>query len=187
VGGAGAYSLANASGTPSPDATRAGAELNLVLGGAMAITGGVVLATRSSGERLRDDFVAGLRLKADPRLVVADTEQRLRELAEREHTERLWLRWSSVALTGAGALGLALTQTSPWYGTNGQAEHNAAFASDVLVTGIGISLFVNSLFPTPLERMWKLWSEDPGFERTSSGPSVHVTLGLGGAGVSGTF
>jgi hypothetical protein len=152
--------------------------------------GSLLLLTKSSGESLRDDFVSRLALNGDARLVVADTEERLRTLAEHNHTERLWLRWTSAAMVGVGALGLAATQTSPWLGTNGQSEHNAAILSDALFTGLGAALFVRSLFPTAEERMWTLWSQDPGLQRTavrSPGPSVHVIVGLGAAGVAGRF
>jgi hypothetical protein len=181
LGAAGAYTFANASSTTDPGATRTSGEINLVLGGAMAVAGGLALALPSSGERLRDYFVQGLRRKYDPLLVVANTEKRLREMAEHEHTERLWLRWTGVAVTGASALGFATTLSGPWLGANGQAQKNAAFAS------AGAVLFIDSLFPRGVERMWKLWSEDPGLTRTSSGAPVHLTLGLGGVGLSGIF
>jgi hypothetical protein len=187
-GVAGGYSFANANGTPTPGATRASGGADLALGGAAVLGGGLLLILPSSGEKLRDDFLEGLRRHPeDPSLVVADTEGRLRRMAESEHTERLWLRWTSAALTGVGVLGLVVTQTSPWLGQNGQAEHNAAFASDALAAGIGACLFVRSLFPTPIEHMWKLWSEDPGLRRTGMQPSVQMSIGLGSIGLSGTF
>ncbi len=183
----GGYTYANASGTLTPDAARASGGLNLGLGGATALGGGLLLFTRSSGEKLHDDFVAGLRLQGDPRLVIADTEERLRKMAEGDHTERLWLRWTSIALTSMGALGFAFTQSSPWLGANGQAEHNTAFASDALLTGVGVSLFLRSLFPTAVERMWWLWTEDPGLKEISPRPSVMDTLGIGTVGHSVCF
>jgi len=187
-GAVGGYRLANANATPYPADTRLSGGLDLALGGASVLGGGLLLVLPSSAEKLHDDFLKGLREHPeDPSLVVADTERRLQKMAESEHRQRRWQLWAGAAVTSVGAFSLAITQHSSWLGANGAANHDAAFASDALIAGLGACLFVGSLFPTPIEQVWKLWSEDPGLQRAAIQPSVKLSLGLGSLGFSGTF
>ncbi len=174
------------SNTNFPNTGANGAFL-MAVGGGFVLGGGLALLIPSNGERLRDSFDDGLRTNKDPLLVVAETEDRLRRIAGGHRRSRRVMAITSGIIAGLGAASIALTAASPWYGD--PSQKNSDLEGEALITGLGATLLVSSLFPSPIERMWTLWSSDPGLsERVSStGVSAHLTVGLGGVGVGGTF
>ena len=145
------------------------------------LLGTILALRRSNGERISSEFEAEIaNPKVDQQQLVARTEQRLFRLYQDErHSRRMGfvLGW---AVSAVGTLGLALSAIPSDTKTNASSiiAVRGAFA---LVTVLGLANGIESSFETPIERMVRLWSEDPGIQRI---PRVGVTPASAGPALS---
>jgi hypothetical protein len=156
------------------------------IGGLLGVVGSVAVLTQSPGEKLYDDYVDGLRLHADnPQLVVAEMDRRLAELASHDHTQRVFLRWTGGIVFASGAATMILSAARPHAASDSSSWFGVYYGG--LTATLGGMLFATSWIPTPRERMWALWSEDPGLKERVIQPTVSAVPGGGVLGLTGRF
>ena len=163
-----------------------GASIGLFVGGGLDLLLSTVrVLRRSKGELIYADFESRLdNPRLDPLKVVADTEQQLFSLYREQRRDRKLSLIFGWILSGVGSVGfvtsVAIPQANP---TTVSRVLPVAFA---LGTALGIQTGVEASFETPIERMVRLWSDDPGIQRI---PRVGATAlpGGGALSVSGYF
>ena len=177
---------ANDTALSSPSLSRAIGWSSIGTGALMAGVGAFVLALPTSGETLYDDYRTGLRLHPEnPQLIVADMDRRLEEIARKDHNDRIVTRWLAVSLAGIGAAGLLVSTAHDRAPSNSTGVYSV-YGFGVLLLASG-SLFGQSYIPTARERVWSLWSQDPGLTQRVLQPSVSPVRGGATIGLTGTF
>jgi hypothetical protein len=150
----------------------------------MGVVGALALTLPTSGETLYADYLSELRMHADdPQVVVAEMDRRLAEIAETDRKRRTVQRWAAVGLAAAGAAGIVLSTSDHEHTSSGVY---GLYASGLILIASG-SLFGQSFIPTARERMWSLWSQDPGLTQRVLMPTIVPVNGGGAVGLSGTF
>jgi hypothetical protein len=139
---------------------------------------------RSKAESILAEFESRFSAAGSDRArVVAQTEQQLFRLYDDEHKDRRLSFVFGWVLAGVGSLGLGLTAIPALSRSTTVDLLRVGFA---LATAGGVAAGVQASFETPIERMVKLWSEDPGIQRL---PRLGVTATTRGASLalSGSF
>ena len=154
-------------------------DVDVMIGGATALLlglGASKLLGSSPGERLRADYRARMALRrGDDSVVVADTERRLADIAERDARMRKYLGWTGWAIMGITA-GAWLTFEASHHDPRLDPAMRF-FAADLI--GNGALLVIGSqLMRTPEERIYSLWQNDPGIRRI---PRLGIAPAAGGA------
>jgi hypothetical protein len=152
-------------------------------GVAFAATGAVLLGVRGEGERLYDDYLRAVATPpVDSARVVAGTERRFFDLADRARRVRAVMQPAGWVLVGLSAAGFVAEQV---------ADRDAARRLELgVVSGCvgfaGIALATLGSVPSPMELLADVWSNDPAIQRlprTSGGLHVSVAPLTGGAAV----
>jgi len=160
----------------------------LMIGGGAMIAGGLYkLLFRSEGEKAYHTFEGELcRPGASAESVIARTEAHLHAMAAREYRRRKLAEIT--AYIGGGlyvALGLALGITMA---RDERLQDNVSYMLPVAVGAAGLGMIglgvATRYLETPMERMLRLYREDPDL---SISVSVAPVRGGAGVGVSGTF
>jgi hypothetical protein len=173
---------------PLSDPTALGVGL-IGTGGALALGGAATLAFWREGDQLYDDYVRAMATQpVDGARVVADTEARLFEMAERSRRIRHVVApvgWSLAAVTAA----LFVVEEA----TDGNATRRLELGTaDGIVGFCALTMATVASVPSPFERMVDVWSNDPAIRRLprADRPSVTIVPVRGGGaaiGLKGAF
>ncbi len=155
------------------------------IGAAMLPFGIARLRILRPGEKIYRTFEQGLSSGRDPVLVLDDTEQVLYALRNRERRIRIAQSVMGWVATG---LGIGLLTTVAVLGSRDTAGEDRALLAvgAAAITGLGFELGVSGLFESPIERMVRMWSQDPATLRLPK-PQLQLTPQGGVIGVGGRF
>ena len=153
-------------------------------GAAFAIGGIALLASRTDGERLYDDYVHALAAPSiDGARVVAETERRFLDLANRAR------RWRSIARPVGWALaGASVAVFAGEEALDGNPQRRLELGVTTGIVGLlGLTTAIVATMPTPIERLADVWVSNPAIQRLPrryDAPRVaFVPLPGGGASV----
>jgi hypothetical protein len=176
-------------GLPLQDPTSLGGSL-LIEGGAFTVAGVLSLLVPRSGEHLYADYQHAMAdPAADGARVVAETEERLLQVADTTRTIRQIaapLGWT-VAVGSAGFFAAEEAGDS-----NGRRRLELGVTAGA-VGFAGVLIGSMASMQSPVERIVDLWTSDPALQRLPREPRLHVDLGFaplpggGSLGLSGKF
>jgi hypothetical protein len=140
-------------------------------GALTAFTGLKRLLVRSDAELANGNYGLNPPGERNPRLFAVN-ENNLFVMARSNRAERDWQRWTWGAILGGSAALFALNEVAAatdksngWNHDDRLWGYRFAFGGGMVLGGV---LFVDSFFPTPIERLAKLWANDPGRARWST-------------------
>jgi hypothetical protein len=141
--------------------------------------GAYTLAFPRRGEQAASEFRLTLRRTGDYAQAYVVADRRLQELAARERRQRWTIGIVGGVLIAGSVTGITLNElSSP---TASERIGGCALGGSGIV--VGGSLLATAFFESPMERLLRMWRQDPGlveFQPTAAAPRGGFLLGIGG-------